>query len=238
MVREKIKRKYEGREIIYEEGRWRLLHELREKALNIIYLLEKGGIKAFAHGSIARGDVNRKSDVDIVILEPVASYKVEISLENLQNNFYSKRIVQATPNSVIKAHIDIDEKTTVTFPLIKLSTTEYEFYIFGGLINLEEIKGNVRKPGVDKRLVYIEPTLNGHIEYSIIGREAETAKKLGISVETIKERKKVLLRRDRLGRTGVFLNKKLREHESFEEALEKIASKKPEVRRKLFKQKK
>ncbi|MHA1628204.1 MAG: nucleotidyltransferase domain-containing protein, partial [Candidatus Baldrarchaeia archaeon] len=90
-------------------------------------------------------------------------------------------------------------------------------------------------PGVDKRLILIEPTVKGHIESSIIGRESEVAKILGVSVDIIKERINVLLRRDKIGRTGVYLKRELSPHETFGEVLKKIADRDPIVRRRILK---
>jgi len=86
---------------------------------------------------------------------------------------------------------------------------------------------------VDKRLMLIEPTSRGHVESSIIGRETETARLLGISVETVLDRVHALLRRDQVGRTGVFVEKELVDDETFELALKRLADENPAVRRRL-----
>ena len=90
-----------------------------------------------------------------------------------------------------------------------------------------------RVAGVDKRLMLIEPTDKGHIESGIVGREEETAKLLGISLETVLDRMHALLRRDKIGRTGVFIKRELAPDETFEQVLKKLAETKPEVRRRL-----
>ena len=92
---------------------------------------------------------------------------------------------------------------------------------------------DIRVPGVDKRLVLIEPTPEGHIEYSIIGREAEAARKIGVSVETVLERVRVLMRRDEIGRTGVFVKVELEPWDSIEEVAKRIARDNPLFRRAL-----
>jgi predicted nucleotidyltransferase len=101
---------------------------------------------------------------------------------------------------------------------------EYEFYKFGGTISYEEILDNKRKKGVDKRLMLIVPTEKGHIEYSIIGRENEVAKELEISIDTVLERENVLLKRDKIGRTGTFLKVEVYNNQTVEEVALKLTS--------------
>jgi hypothetical protein len=91
----------------------------------------------------------------------------------------------------------------------------------------------MRTPGVDKRLVLIEPTEKGHVESPIIGREAEVSKLLNINLRTVQERVQVLTRRGRVGRTGVFFHRTLAPGESFEEVLREIARKNPAFKSRL-----
>ena len=105
----------------------------------------------------------------------------------------------------MKAHIEINEQTTVSFPLMRMRRVEREFYRFGGEVNLRHLKENVRVVGVDKRLMLIEPTDNGHIESNVIGREAFVASVLDVSAETVLDRVHALVKRDAVGRTGVFV---------------------------------
>jgi predicted nucleotidyltransferase len=79
----------------------------------------------------------------------------------------------------------------------------------------------------------IEPTERGHRESTIVGWEEHVAKLLGISVETVMDRVHALLRRDEIGRTGVFIERELAEDETFEQALKKLADENPAVRRRL-----
>ena len=88
----------------------------------------------------------------------------------------------------MKAHIEVNEQITVSFPLMDMRRVEREFYRFGGEVNLNQLKADVRVAGVDKRLMLIEPTEKGHVESSIIGREESAAKILGISAETVLDR--------------------------------------------------
>jgi len=79
----------------------------------------------------------------------------------------------------------------------------------------------------------IEPTPEGHTESSIVDREEEVASLLGISLNTVYDRVHALLRRDEVGRTGVFIERELSPDETFEMALKKLADHNPAVRRRL-----
>ena len=234
-VKWKIERRVEYREVYYDEKHWRILSEKRREALRIMEALARLGLSSIVHGSIARGDVNPKSDIDVFIPFMIPSYRVELALEMSGIKPYKRFIVQATPGHAPKAYIALDEEELrmVSFPLAKLSRNEYEFYKFGGLLDLESLRRNRRVPGVDKRLILIEPTDYGHRESPVIGRESIVARIIGVSVETVLERVRVLSRRDEIGRTGVFLYYELSPDESFEEALARLAKENQYVRRVL-----
>ncbi|RLE77064.1 MAG: DNA polymerase subunit beta, partial [Thermoprotei archaeon] len=68
---------------------------------------------------------------------------------------------------------------------------------------------------------------------SILGIEREVARILGVSLDIVEERKSVLLRRDEVGRTGVFLRRIVGRAQSFEEALAELARVNSVLRRKL-----
>lgn len=225
----------EYKEIHYTNERWALLNELRSKAEEIMTALEAFHLKSIVHGSIARGDVKEDSDIDAFIPEVQNSFLVETALENAKIPISLRQVVQATPTYAMKAHIEITEKITVTFPLMEMRKVEREFYRFGGELGLNQLKERVRVPGVDKRLMLIEPHTHGHIESSIIGREEQTAKILCISAETVLDRVHALTRRDRVGRTGVFLKKELNPDETFELALKRLSETNPAVRRRMKK---
>ncbi|MHC1586819.1 MAG: nucleotidyltransferase domain-containing protein [Candidatus Hecatellaceae archaeon] len=230
----KPSRRFDFVEVVYGEERWRLLHELRVKALGIMEALRGVGIgQTLVHGSLARGDVTRRSDVDVVIPYPVASFQVELALEKAGYHVMDRLMVQATPAHTVKAHLYLDELTTVTFPLLEFTRLEREFYRFGGELELEALKAEKRTPGVDKRLMLIIPTDKGHLEASILGREAEAARIVGVSPEIVAQRVRVLLRRDEVGRTGVYLKYRLGEGETFEEAFRRLASQDPAIKRML-----
>ena len=226
-------RRDDYKEIKYSSERWGRLKELREKAEMIMNALDAFHLDSTVHGSAARGDVKAKSDVDVFIGEVQNSFLVESALEKAKLPTNSRLIVQATPNYAMKAHIEIDEQMTVSFPLMEMRRVEREFYRFGGEANLSQLKAGIRVAGVDKRLMLIEPTDVGHVESSIVGREEFAAKLLGISAETVLDRVHALLKRDTVGRTGVFIKKELSIDETFEGVLKKLAEANPAVRRRL-----
>jgi predicted nucleotidyltransferase len=229
----KLIKNCEYREVKYNKERWTMLEELRAKALIVIKALDAYHLNSTVHGSVARGDVNQYSDVDVFVAEAQSSFLVESALEKAKIVPNARFIVQATPNYAMKAHIEIDETTTVTFPLMEMRRVELEFYRFGGEVNFEQLKAKDRVKGVDKRLMFIEPTSKGHVESSIVGREEHVAKLLGVSSDTVLDRVHALLRRDKVGRTGVFVKKELAADETFELALKKLAEANPAVRRRI-----
>ncbi len=222
-------------EVHYDDRRWRILEEKRKKALEVMKVLRIIGLPVITHGSIARGDVNEDSDVDIVIVEPPKPYMVDIALERAGFNIYKKVIIQATPNYTPKVYyyLDHNEEVVVSYPLAKLRPRERDFYKWGGEIGLEEIIRRIRVPGVDKRLKLIIPTEWGHVEYSIVGREAEAARIVGVDIDVALERLRVLTRRREHGRTGVFLQVELEPEEPVEEAIKRIARENKFFRKRL-----
>ena len=229
----KPERRLEYREVVYDVERWNLLEEFRQKSERIMEALEVFHLESIVHGSIARGDVNSKSDIDIFIPHQTSSFLVEIAVEKAGIPVNRRLVVQATPTYVMKAYIEIDENASVSFPLMKMRKVEREFYKFGGEVSLENLREGLRVCGVDKRLMLIEPTEKGHRESTIVGCEDQVAKLLEISVETVLDRVHALLRRDEVGRTGVFVEKELSSGETFEMALKRLADQNPAVRRRL-----
>lgn len=233
MVREKIERVGEYRVVVYDDARWRLLASLRKEAMKIMEALTRAGLPCIVHGSIARGDVKPESDIDVFVPIPVPSYRVEFALEATGYKVQQKLIVQATPSSTPKAYLvlDVEEKRVVSFPLAKLAKREYEFYYFGGALDLRGLVEGRRVPGVDKRLMLIEPIREGHRESPVVGREAEVARIVGVSVDTVLERVRVLTRRDEVGRTGVFVKVVLGPEENVEDTARRISRENPHFRR-------
>jgi predicted nucleotidyltransferase len=228
-------RRVDYREIVYGSERWAFLKDYRQKAIKLMEALEVFHLQAVVHGSIARGDVNKNSDIDVFIPEIQSSFLVETALEKAGIRVNARLVVQATPTYAMKAHIEIDEQSSVSFPLMQMRKVEREFYQFGGEVNLSQLNANVRVAGVDKRLMLIEPDEKGHVESSIVGKEEFVAKTLGISVETVLDRVHALMKRDEVGRTGVFLKRELSADETFELALKHLSDLNPAVRRRMKK---
>jgi predicted nucleotidyltransferase len=222
-------------EVYYEPWRWRLLEEKRSLAIKIMEVLQALYGSLVTHGSIARGDVSVDSDVDVVILDPPNPSLVELALEKGGFKVRWKELVQATPTYTPKVYLYLDYKglLVVSYPLARLRPREREFYKWGGECTLDDLRKGVRTPGVDKRLKLIEPTDRGHRESPVIGREGYVARLLGISVETVIERVRVLTRRREHGRTGVFLKVELNPEDSVEEAVARVARENPVFRRRL-----
>jgi predicted nucleotidyltransferase len=231
----KPEKRADYQEVTYNSARWALLREYREEAAQIMTALEKSHLQALTHGSIARGDVNKKSDIDVFIPDAQSSFVVETALTKAEIPINARFVVQATPAYAMKAYVEIDDRTSVSFPLMRMRRVEREFYKFGGEITLNHLRAGTRVAGADKRLMLIEPTERGHVESSIIGREEQTAKILAVSAETVLDRVHALLKRDEVGRTGVFIKKELASDETFEMTLKKLADENPAVRRRIKK---
>lgn len=218
---------HDAREVFYTEDHWTHLSQKREHAIEVMNTLSQNGMSSFVYGSVARGDVSERSDIDIIIPHPIASFRVELAVDR----WVRRELVQATPSMVLKGHIYLDHDVTVTFPLFKLRTHELEFYKWGGQIDIEGLVEGKRVSGVDKRLVLIRPTKTGHIESGVMDHEAEVARVLGVSVDIAYERVRVLTRRDTIGRTGVYLMRVLNDDESFEEVAKALKDRDPALRR-------
>jgi predicted nucleotidyltransferase len=220
-------------EVFYDEERWSILSRKREVARYLMEALREIDVNALVHGSVARGDVDENSDVDIVIPSLIQPFKLEILLENRGIEVYLRRIVQATPAMIPKVYYYLDpaERIAISYPLAKLSRREVEFYRFSGVLDLNMLARMERVAGIDKRLMFIEPTSYGHVEYSVIGCEAEAARKLNVSPSIIEERISILTKRSRIGRTGLFISYNVPHNEQIEEAIEKLARRNKVFRR-------
>jgi len=233
MKKEKILRDH-FEKIIYSKEDWNLLKQKRDLAIKLLEMFAKEGFNPYIHGSIARGDIHENSDIDIIFFQQVPSFQIELILDKNGFKNYFREILMATPLDSIKLYIHLSELESIALPLSRFEKRSLEFYDFGGKVDIHQLKLDVRVSGIDKRLVLITPNSQGHEEMSIIGNEANAAKEIGISIDTLNERKKVLLRREKYGRTGVFLKRLLQINESTEEVLKKMANRKSIIRKKLY----
>ncbi len=189
--------------VVYPTAHWARLDSLRDRAVHVINALTAWSQTALTHGSVARGDVDDKSDVDVLIPSNVNTQIVEAALENAGFTIFSREIAQATPSHSPKAHLHLDPEQTTSVP------------------------------GCTKKLLLIEPIPEGHFESPVVGRESEVARLLGVSVAIVVERVRVLTRRDIVGRTGMYLRIPVREGESFDEVLRTRSDSDPALRRTL-----
>ncbi len=215
------------REVAYGPDTWERLKALRGRASAVLNALKAIDVDAWVFGSVARGDVKPGSDVDIFIPRVASSIKVGLALEARERS-----IVQATPRALVKAHLVLEDGTNVIFPLIDPRQTELEFYRFGGALELPGILEDKRVCGVDKRLMLIEPTPEGHVETPLSDLSPGwVAKRVGVGQAIVEERMRVLERRADVGRTGVYLKRQLAPDESFEQVLNELIYKDPALRR-------
>ncbi len=223
-------------EIVYDEERWLLFKELRKRALKLMEVMVKRGFDPIVYGSVARGDVSKDSDVDVFVPHVLPSYTIELALREAKLEPINREIVVATPWQLPKAHIYVEEDRSITFPLVKPKQLEVEFYYFGGAASSEQAKRAVRVPGVDKRLMLIEPTPRGHVESPVMGKEAEVAKRVDVGLDIVRERVQVLTRRKDVGHTGIFIKRTLMPNENFEEVFKRLVQSHSEVKVRLKKQ--
>lgn len=221
--------------VSYGEERWRLLRGLRSKALKIMEFLRQLGLEPIVYGSIARGDVKPGSDVDVFIQHPVSSAILQVHLEGSGFKIYRKVLVQATPSYVPKAYIylDLEELTSISFPLAKMRREELEFYRLAGQLDYAGLVNDLRIPGINKDLLLIVPVEDGHIEIPVKMNVDLAAKIVGVDPTTLRNRIRVLERRREHGRTGVYREIDVPRDETFESVLEHLESRDPALRRRL-----
>jgi predicted nucleotidyltransferase len=222
-------------QVIYSEKHWRALNRLRSEAADMMKPLVEAHIYCIVYGSIARGDISKKSDIDVYIPTPPSPTLIEATLES--NGFINSRreIIQATPSYAAKAYIYLEELKSYSFPLVPLRPYEEEFTGFAGRINYDEIKEEVRVPGVNKELMLVDPNDSGHIETPIKGIEGIVAKKLGIDTRIVYQRERTLERRKKVGRTGVYIKRELGPDESFGTVFNELIKTDSSIRRRLRK---
>jgi predicted nucleotidyltransferase len=220
-------------EVVYDKAHWAHLRYLRGEASTLMRPLASVHIDCITYGSLARGDVKSTSDVDIFVPSPPAPELIEAALERAGIRASERVIVQATPGYAAKGYLYTREKRGYSFPLVTLLPAERDFYGFAGSISLAQLDASVRVPGVDKRLILIEPTPRGHVESQVAGREGEVARLLGVDTRIVSERIRTLERRRSVGRTGVYLKHTLEPGEGFGEALHRLSQRRPAVRKRL-----
>ncbi len=220
--------------IVYTKEHWDLLAQKRARAKDLLELFYKEGLKPHAFGSIARGDINPRSDIDIVFFQTIPTFKIEYILEVNKERIMSKEITQATPGDAIKASIFLSELECLTIPLTSFKGNSVQFYGFTGSIDLTQILNDVRLPGINKQLLIIIPEEEGHNELELHSNEAFAAKLLNIDLDFIHQRIRILTKREKIGRTGVFLHERLRPDENFEKVLKDIGNKNSYVRKILM----
>ncbi len=233
MSKKKIEQRVIERVIKYDNKHWELLTKKRDACHRLLEVFSKGQFQAAVFGSVARGDVSEKSDIDLIIFDLIPSYLIENVLSKQDLVVLEQSIVMATPNHAIKGHLKLENDTTVSFPLVEFTEREREFYSFGGKLNIDELIENKRVVGIDKRLMLIEPTDSGHIEQPLLHVPIKKLLSLGFPQRLLEERIRTLKRRDQVGRTGVFLDKKVNEDEGFNLTLKLLMDRNPIVRKKI-----
>ncbi len=221
--------------VIYSEAHWRTLAGLREQAKNMMKPLNDAHLRCIVYGSIARGDVKETSDIDVYLPTPPSSTLIEATLESAGIRASERELIQATPSYAAKAYIYLDELRSYSFPLVSLTPSEADFTGFAGRITYQQLVDDIRVPGVNKDLIFIEPTETGHTETPIRGIEGIAAKKLGVDTRIVYQRQRVLERREHVGRTGVYIKRQLAPSESFETIFNEIAKNDSAIRRRLRK---
>ena len=231
-MRRKTAEMGERREVVYDSARWETFRRLRARAMAVLEALDGAGPEASVFGSVARGDVRTSSDVDIFIPQVISSMQVLLALDDF--HVLGTTITQATPRALVKAGVELEDNTTVTFPLIPPREVELEFYRFGGAVGLKGVREERRVPGVDKRLMLIEPTPDGHVETPLSDlAPGVVARAVGVSQQIVEERMRVLERRADVGRTGVYLVRPIAPDESVEQVLAGLIAEDPALRRRL-----
>jgi predicted nucleotidyltransferase len=192
-------------------------------------------IDCIVYGSIARGDISKTSDIDVYIPNPPSPTIIEAILEEAGIKTVSREIIQATPSYAAKAYIYLDELRGFSFPLVPLRQSEEDFTGFAGRLTHTQLMNDERVPGVNKDLTLIVPVKEGHLEYSIYGIEGIVAKKLNVDTRIVHQRIKILKRRKKVGKTGVYIKRELAPDESFSAVFNEIKLSNSAIRRRLRK---
>lgn len=222
-----------GIPVFYDSSHWELLSSMRSEAHDMMQPLCRENLHPIVYGSVARGDVTPKSDVDIFVAQVPSSFSLERAIEGGGFKSLRRILIQATPNYALKGYIYVDERRSFSFPLTSPRVHERQFYMFGGELSYDGLEREERVPGVNKSLMLIEPVGDGHMESPVKGREEEVAKLLKIDARTVRDRVRALSRRTKVGRTGVFLKREIAPDETFELVLKRLSDSIPAVRRRI-----
>lgn len=216
-----------AKEVIYSDDHWQIFREKRAKGLKLLEtLIECGYTSPILHGSIARGDVSKTSDVDVALLYPYPAGMIKFCLERKGFSIHYVRIIQPTPRHTPKVYIYLDpyEEQSISIPLTTLEKIEVEYYKFSGYVTKEDVMNSKRVKGVNKKLMLIIPTKEGHIELPVLDNEDYVCRVLGISIDVVKDRVEALTRRIREGHTGLFVNTIVPHFEEIEQYIEKLCN--------------
>jgi len=220
-------------EVVYSERQWEILGEQRARAASIMRPLHDSHIHCTVYGSMARGDTSESSDIDVFIPTPPSPTMIEAILESSGIRYQERQIIQATPSYAAKGYIIIDDMHGYSFPLVDMRPNEAEFTRFAGQVSLTDLENKLRVPGINKELRLIEPTNVGHNETAVQGIEGIVARKLGVDIRIVNERVRALKRREKVGRTGVFIKRDLSPDETFSSVFQELVRSKPALRRRI-----
>jgi len=220
-------------DVVYSDRHWEMLDEQRARAISIMRPLHDSHIHCTVYGSMARGDTSESSDIDVFIPTPPSPTMIEAILESSGIRYRERQIIQATPSYAAKGYIIIDDLHGYSFPLVDMRPNEAEFTRFAGQVSFTDLGNNLRVLGVNKELLLIEPTNTGHTETPVQGIEGIVARKLGVDIRIVNERVRALKRREKVGRTGVFIKRDLGPDETFSSVFQELIRIKPALRRRI-----
>ncbi len=223
------------RHVIYDKKQWQIFSSKREIAKRIMAPLYMEGYNPIIYGSIARGDVDEDSDVDIFIEQVVNPAIIETIIEKNLGGWLRRTVVQATPGYVVKGYIFIDELVSISFPLIEMLPNEAEFYSIAGKLGYNDVLENKRTSGMNKSMIVIIPVEDGHMEFPARQDPDLAAKLINVDPKALRERIHILEKRKEHGRTGTYIELELDGGETFSQALKTIINQNPILRRRMKK---